>query len=355
MTASASDAPAAGRLAPGGRILVVKLSSLGDLFHVLPAAHALATGAGVRLDWVTQPEYADLVRCFPDIDRVIPFPRTSFSRGFGPFLRELRRTRYDWILDFQGLLKSALVARLARGRIRVGPSFHREGSRWLYSAVAGPRDKCRHAVEENLDMARFFGLPAAEPVFPVRFPAAPRREPAPRIAVLPVSRWPTKNWPVASFARAARGLQETYGATIFLIGGADNRDAAASIESQLQAPAVNCAGRLSLVETGSLLAEMQLLISNDSGPMHMAAALGVPVLAVFGPTDPVRTGPFGAGHRVLRADLPCMPCFDRQCRLGDVRCMAGVAPEAVIQAAKEMLAGAARDTDRFPRVRGEGR
>ncbi len=324
------------------RILVIKLSSLGDLFHALPTVHLLKAGLSATVDWVTQPEYVELVRCFTDVDRVIAFPRRRFIRRAAGFLRELRLERYTHIIDLQGLLKSAAVARLARGDDRIGPSFHREGAGFLYSRVAGVRNRQRHAVEESLDVLRLLGRPAGPVEFPVRFPKAQLADPAPRIGIVPVSRWPTKNWPAESFTAVARTLRSEARASIFLLGGPDNVTACAKIAGQLGGPLVNQAGRLSLVETGSVLAGLDLLIANDSGPMHMAAALGVPVLAVFGATDPGRTRPFGASHRVEHLGLPCQPCFRKTCQFGDNRCLAGLAPERVATTALEMLSRQAK-------------
>ena len=111
------------------------MSSLGDLFHALPAVHNLKAGLGAEVDWVVQPEYAALARCFTDVSRVIVFPRRAFFSGLFPFLRALRAERYDRIVDLQGLFKSALVARLARGGTRIGPSFHRESAHLLARAL----------------------------------------------------------------------------------------------------------------------------------------------------------------------------------------------------------------------------
>ncbi|MCX6997260.1 MAG: glycosyltransferase family 9 protein [Kiritimatiellaeota bacterium] len=320
------------------KILVVKLSSLGDLFHALPTVRAVRAGLGARVDWVTQPAYAELVRCFDDVERVLVFPRRGGLAGGPAFLRELRRERYDLILDLQGLLKSALVARLTRGGRRLGPSFHREGARLLYHAVAGPRNKERHAVEEILDTVRLLDLPVPDPVFPVHFP---RRELAaghPRIALIPRSRWPAKNWPVPNFIAAASALREKTGATFFLVGALEDRAAGGAIAQALGAAAVDLCGKTSLVELGSLLHEMDLVLTVDTGPMHLAAALGRPVLALFGPTDPRRTGPYGPRHRVLTAeDLACRPCYADTCRNGQLDCMAGITPECVVATALEML------------------
>ena len=130
------------------KILVVKLSSLGDLFHALPAVRALKHGLKADVDWVTHTAYADLVKCFSDVRHTIGFSRREWARQWRPFLRELRRERYDLIVDLQGLTKSALVGWFARGTRRIGPSHHRELSRFFYHEVVGHWDKNRHAVEE---------------------------------------------------------------------------------------------------------------------------------------------------------------------------------------------------------------
>ena len=324
------------------RVLVVKLSSLGDLFHALPAVRQLKRALGARVDWVTQPEYADLVRCFSDVDRVITFPRRGFPLAAPAFLRALRQERYDLVADLQGLLKSALTARLARGARRIGPSFSREGARWLYSAVAGPTNKDRHAVDEALDVVRFLKVELLPPVFPLAFPRQPLDVLRPRVALVPCSRWPTKNWPPERFAAVGRALRERSRAALFLIGGGADRAVCATIAGLLGTGVVNTAGQSSLVQTGSLLQEMDLVLTVDSGPLHMAAALGVPVLAVFGATDPKRTGPYGPGHRVLAAEgLDCRPCRARACARKDLACLQAITAEQVFAEALAMLDGGA--------------
>jgi len=322
---------------PPVRVLIVKLSSLGDLFHALPAVHNLKTGLGARVDWVTQPEYVELVRCFTDVERVFAFPRRGWPRGLRPFLAELRRESYDYVIDLQGLLKSALVAFLARGRRRIGPSYRREGAGWFYTSAAAPRDRRRHAVEQALDVVGHLRLEPVGVKFPVKFPERRLTEPRPRVALLPLSRWASKNWPLPSFVEVGQRLRQRRGASMFILGGPADKDCGVELQRALGGGAVNLAGKLSLVETGALLKQMDLVIANDSGPIHMAAAVGTPVLAIFGPTDPRRTGPYGPRHRVLTASLPCQPCFRRNCRRLGLPCLANVRPEEVLAAAEQML------------------
>ena len=320
------------------RILIVKLSSIGDLFHALPAAHDLKTGLSADIDWVVQDAYVETVKYFSDVNRVIPFYRKAFFGNLRPFWRELRAYEYDYIIDLQGLLKSALVARMARGKVRIGPSFHREGSRLFYSAIAGKPNRNRHAVEQNLDVVRYLGLNVQEPVFPVQFPEKKINDPRPRVALLPISRWPTKNWPATRFVELVERLQAARDVSVFIMGGSGDARACAEIEGALQGRVTNLAGRITLVESGSLLKEMDLLISNDSGPMHMGAALGTPCLVIFGPTDQVRTGPYGDIHRVVTGAVDCRPCFSRKCPKEGIPCLLSISADKVGQVALEMLA-----------------
>ncbi len=323
----------------GPRILAIKLSSMGDLFHVLPAVHRLKAGLGARVDWVTQPDYAGLAACFSEVDRVIVFPRKKTVRHFPAFLRDLRRNDYDYAIDFQGLLKSALVGRLAKARERIGPSFHREGAALFYTRVAGLRNKNRHAVEENLEIAEALGAPVAPIEFPLRFPEFKPTASGPCVAVAPLSRWPSKNWPASRFVEVLKRLQAERGAAVYLLGGPLDRYLCEGMAAQLTGPVFNLAGRLSLPEMGGVLKAMTLLLANDSGPIHMAAAIGIPVLALFGPTDEIRTGPYGAGHRVVSAvGFECRPCLYRRCKRAEASlCLEAVTVDEVTAHALRMM------------------
>ena len=324
-----------------GRILVVKLSSLGDVLHALPAVAELRDRLEARVDWAVQPEFAGLVERFSCVDRVVRVPRPSHFGAFLRALRALRAERYDLAVDFQGLLKSAVVAAAARCPRVIGPSFHREGSRLLYSAVAGPRNRNRHAIDECFDVLRFLELPVPEtPRFPLDIPAvdpdalAPELSglSGPRIAVAPFSRWASKNWPAVRFSEAIRLLRDRCGARVYLIGGPGDRDGAQAVIDASGAPAANLCGRLSLIDSAGLIARCSALLTNDSGPRHLAAALGVRCVAPFGPTAAERTGPHGPGHVVLRAPCPRAPCRRRVCPLGTGACLAGVSAERAVDA-----------------------
>lgn len=324
------------------RILIIKLSSLGDIFHALPAVNNLKVTLGADIDWVTQPEYADLVRCFPVVSRVIVFPRRSFWSGAGRFMHTLRETRYDYVIDLQGLLKSALVTRLSRGNAKIGPSFHREGTGLFYDDVAGACDKNRHAIDENLDIVRYLGLPLLPVAFPISIDSKPAVDRVPRVALIPLSRRTNKNWPISNFIETARQLMRECHATIYLFGSDTDRVMCDKIRNELESSQgggriINLAGRTSLVEMGAWFKSMNLVIVNDSGPLHMAVALGVPVVTLFGPTDANRTGPYGAGHDVCVSKVACRPCLAKRCPLPSVECMDQIPVSAVVEASRKVL------------------
>lgn len=294
------------------RILIIKMSSLGDLFHALPAVHLIKQHTGAAVDWVVHDIYAELAGCFTDVERVIAFPRRNFWGQRAAFVTELRRQRYDLALDMQGLLKSALVMRSVRADRRIGPSFSREGSRFFYDAVSGPRNKKRHAVEENLDTVRFLGLPVGPVEFPVRFPKIDLAGPRPQVGLLPCSRRADKNWPPERFAEVARALREKAEAHIVLLGSPADRPVCDALARSVGEGVTNLCGKTTMLELGGAVRALDLLITVDSGPMHVAAAVGTPTVAVFGPTDPVKTGPYGPLHRVVQqgedlARLPAAP------------------------------------------------
>ena len=317
------------------RILVIKLSSLGDIAHALPAVRALKERTGAAIDWVVQPEYAALLARCPDVERTIVFPRRNFARGFFSFWRALRREKYDVVVDLQGLLKSALAARLARGARRVGPAWAREGAPRFYDVqpakVAGPR---RHAVEELMDVVDLVAPgPGAAPEPRLDFPEAESDgAPGPLVAFAPFSRWATKNWPVEKFADLGWRLAAEMGGRIRIVGGREDEAAGEELARKIGERAENLCGKTDLPGLCSLLKSMDLLVAVDSGPMHWADALGVPIVAIYGATDPARTGPYRQLDRVVaKAGLSCRPCHARTCARGDLACLRTLDVETVFQ------------------------
>ena len=328
------------------RILVVKLSSLGDILHVLPTVHELRAQLRAEVDWVVHPEFAPLVRCFADVDNVLTFPRHHVLRDLRASLRGLRAREYDLVVDLHGLFKSGAVARLARGRRRIAPSYAREGSSLFFRERAGRFNRDRHAVEQAFDTLDYLGLKrpsgqfraalrppegAANPAIP-DFPAGSRT-----IAFAPVSRWPSKDWPAERYgALAAMLLGRDPALRIVIVGGRADIPVGEAISAAVggvgDGRLFNLCGKTSVAESLALLAKCDLLVANDTGPVHMAAAVGTRCLVIFGPTRPDWTGPYGEGHRIIMRDLPCQPCLRRHCPRGDHACMESVTAAEVASA-----------------------
>ncbi len=330
------------------RILIVKLSSLGDLFHALPTVRALKEGLDAKVDWATQPEYTELVRCFDDVEQVLSFPRRHLRTQLIPFFRQLREQRYDYVIDLQGLMKSAMITAAARGDRKIGPSASREGAHLLYHERSGRKNKERHAAEELLDVIHHLGLPVpAELSFPVTFPTHVGFGPGLHIALCPCSRAKGKDWPADRFTETAKDLLQHHpGTIIHLVGSPEDRALCEQIALSIGPSAQNHAGQTTLLELGGLLKEMALLITVDSGPMHMAAAIGTPTLALFGPTSPLRTGPYGKQHCVIESTFrPEKKKLSKKTRQTDMRYIEALSVEEVTATARKMLTTATRETN----------
>jgi lipopolysaccharide heptosyltransferase II len=249
----------------------------------------------------------------------------------------LREQAYDLVIDLQGLLRSGALALASRAPVRVGFSEAREGSRLFYTRkVKGGRGL--HAVDRYMKVAEDLGCPADESI--LLFPL-PQRE-SDRIArfrtdlqeyavIVPGARWKTKIWPAENFGKVAARLP----IRSVVIGGSGDRLLAEEVVSTSSGNAMSLAGETDLSELIALMRGARVVITNDSGPMHIAAALKIPVIAVFGPTSPVLTGPYGKGHVILQSKEPCAPCFRREC--ADMKCMRGITPEAVTEKVHAVL------------------
>ena len=328
---------------PVRRILIVKPSSLGDIFHVFPAAAQLAElFPEAQFDWLIHPAFAEALDYAPvPIARRIFFRRRELGR-IGTFLpeflelwRELRAERYNYIFDFQGLLRSALCARLARGQV-IGFARPRErAARWFYHHYCKVNLRL-HAVRRNqLLVERCFQtglmnfrctLPRVEAhAVSLESKLARKGVPAdaPLVAVSPGARWESKVFPAELFGQviqlATRMVPDVY----FVLAGAPaDRNQADRIRHCCDSRrVVSLAGATGLGELIELIRRSSALLSNDSGPVHIAAAAGVPVVCFYGPTNPKLTGPFGDIHTILqRADLECIGCLRRHCRKTDPEC-----------------------------------
>ena len=332
------------------RVLVVKPSSLGDIVHTFPAVELLRQKLGwSSLSWVVNSNFADILDLYPFIDRKVRFPRHRLGHwsDLKAFVQSLRSESYDVVIDFQGLLRSGLISRLSGCKRRVGFGNGREGSPWFYTESYIPQKGILHAVAKNVDLVRqAFQLEGDVCRAPLRIREewqaeaehllAPLSGDGPVVAVACASRWRSKDWPLPCFAQTLELVaQQVPNVRCWLLGApADVPRCEQLVAMAPKARPLNLAGKTSMTTLAALLATSSVLLTNDSGPMHIAAALGTACVALFGATNPSLTGPYGESglHEIIRSRCPKSPCFQKECPKGealpywyegDIRLLAG--------------------------------
>ena len=343
-------------------ILIVKLSAIGDVIHTLPSlAELRKLFPDAHITWVVEEAAADLVINHPYLDKVIISKRKSWLHDFQngriqrplreikSFIKELRARPYDLVIDFHGLLKSALIVFFSGGKRKLGYASLQELSGLFYNEKIF-EDMNKHAVDRYLDFPGYLGakkgqaefvLPsngeteAKSQLFLHKYNLADKKY----IAINPVAYWETKLWDNEKFARLADLIAARLRMNVVFTGS--EKPALDKIISLMDSKAINLGGETSLLDLAYLYKKALLLITTDSGPMHLAAAVGTKVIALFGPTDPQRTGPYGKGHTIVRTDLPCSPCFLKKCPTK--KCLQDILPEQIMTVIEERLKGGEND------------
>jgi lipopolysaccharide heptosyltransferase I len=328
------------------RILIIKPSAIGDIVHALPVLNLLRRRwPAAHLSWLVTPACSGLLQGHPQLDEVILFERKFFAtswrslsraRKLLAFSRLLNDRRFDLVIDLQGLFRSGLLTMLTGAPVRVGSTTAREFG-WMFCTHLAPGDWNTHAVQRYLDVAEFLGLGRSpvEFIFPTdeadrAAVSALLPDTDPFAVVLPATHWETKRWPIEHFASLVQPLRERFGLKTVLGGAPD-----AAALAPMMPDALNLAGKTSLRQMVALLERASLVIANDTGPMHIASALGRPLVTMYGPTSPVQTGPFGRMDSVVRLDIPCSPCFSRTC--SHRSCLVKLGIEPVLRVAEAQL------------------
>ena len=345
------------------RILIIKLSSIGDCVHTLPALYALKEGflcKDAKVDWLVEEAASSVLKGHPLIDEVIVSKR-GWRRSLGYNLnisRYLKSKKYDIVIDFQGLAKSAIWVLLSGGRRKVGFSNARELSHLFLNDKALAYDPDMHAVDRYMELSRLVSGYGGEVVFPVHIDSEAGARVAsllseagiskgePFIVLFPVARWATKLWTVKGFLEVTRAIINRFAVKVVFAGATEDREylgriikiacGGAAGSGAVDGGVVDLTGKTGLMELAALLRLSRLVVTVDTGPMHIASAVGTPVVALFGPTAPWRTGPYGDNHIVIRKALSCSPCFKRVCPT-DNECMRDITTEEVLGAIGGLL------------------
>jgi heptosyltransferase I len=303
------------------RVLIVRLGSLGDIVHALPAAAALRRAAPqARIDWLVDAQHRELVDLVPIIDEAVVL-RARTLGGWLDVARLLRAQRYDVAVDLQGLLKSAVLARASGARRVLGFSIwhlRERTARPFYSETAAP-DGAEHVVRKNLALVAALGVPAERLEFPLaRRDSAALEEVrraaagAPFALVNPGAAWPNKRWPPDRFGALAEILPSRFGLMPFVLWGPGEEALARAVADASGGVAV-VAPRTTISDLVELAREASLMVSGDTGPIHLAAAVGTPVVGLYGPTSPARNGPWSPADVCLSRFESCHCHHQRRC------------------------------------------
>jgi len=329
------------------RILIVLPGALGDVIRALPLLGRVRRAhPEAWIGWAVEPPSAPLLAGHPWLSESLVFRRAGGARSFVDFLRRVRATPWDVALDLGRGAKSAIVARVSGAPLRVGfgRADAREGS-WLLATGRLPVQGVeRSKLEQFLAFGDALGLPPA----PVEFGLAPSAEeareaeallaglPEPVVAACVGSSCPSRTWFPAPTATVLRTLRERHGGSAVLVGTAADAPFAAAVRREMPAGVRDLAGRTTLRQLLGVIGRTALAFGPDSGALHLAAALGKPVVSLWGATSPLRSAPWRSERWAISGDAPCMPCFLRRCPIGRV-CMEAITPERVLACASEVL------------------
>jgi len=328
------------------KVLILKPSSLGDVVQALPVLRLLKLHRpGCQVHWWLDASLLPLLEGDPDLAGLFPFHRRRWTSPVRwpealASIRQMRALRFDWVIDLQSLARSGLFAWLANGELTIGLDDAREGARGFYDLVVPRPSFHTHAVDWYLGVLPLLGVPVHRDFtwLPLRPEVAERvgqrwLVPDVRWIVLqPGARWVNKRWPVEHFAQLVRMLSSDFADLRFaVLGGAADAPLGSMIAQAVPGRSLDLTGKSSLPEMVEIIRAAALMVTNDTGPMHVAAALGKPVVGLFGPTEPRRTGPYGQVEHALRMpELPCVPCMKEHCAFAQpLECLRALGPARV--------------------------
>ena len=309
-------------------ILIIKLSAIGDVVHTLPFLDVLRKNFPyARIDWLVEEQASQVIAGHPGLDRAIVSERNSWKRRLlngktcmpvirevKEFLKELRAHEYDLVIDLQGLLKSGVLTGLSKGKRKIGMGGAREGG-WIFlNERPVPVDYDQHAIDRYLRVAKYLDCEYSSWKGDISVSGSDKKwvndllnadgiQKRPLVVINPMARWKTKLWEPERFAVLADRITDELSCEVLFTGSNMDRSVTEDISKKMKRRSVNLAGRTSLKQLACLFTKCSALVTTDTGPMHIGAAMGCRVVALFGPTAPWRTGPHGQSHKVIRADL----------------------------------------------------
>lgn len=316
------------------KILIVLHGSIGDVTRALPLAKLLKQSfSRASLAWSVEPAAFPLLQGNPAIDEIILFDRSHWWKSFVPFLAGIRARRFDLVLDLQRHLKSGIVSWASGAPRRLGfhPADSKEGNGFFNNLHIERYGDSIAKLDHYLKFADYLGISRAPVEWDFaltsdEWAAVDRHlaQTSSAYAVLFVgTRWQSKQWFSKQIADCAKMLQAEHDLDVLLLGGAQDRELARQTMVGASNRMVNLVGRTTLREALGIIQRAKLAVGPDTGLMHIAAAVGTPVISLWGATDPVRTGPFGFADLAIRGEAPCAPCLKKDCPIERI-CMQSI-------------------------------
>ena len=318
-------------------ILLIKLGALGDVINTLPLAIHLKTHFKARIHWLVEPLSYPLIASHRWVDRAILFDKYNWKAALGNVKQQIRNTKFDVTLDLQRILKSGFFCLMAASRRRIG--FDRKRCKemtWLFPFERiAPADPNEHMLTQYMQFAAYLGIAPREIRWDIPLTdTSPAGLPDEYIVLNIGATKPANRWMPDRFAALADAIYERYHISCILTGGPEDNQRAAGITAAAKTELLNLVGQTSLTQLIAVIDGARLVVSCDTGPMHLAVALGKEVVALFGPANPRRTGPY-KGH-LIHKDLDCGPCNLRK-RKKDDECMQAITPEDILAVLEGIL------------------
>ena len=346
------------------KILIVKLGSIGDVVHTLPSLNALKNAfPKAKISWVVEEKSKDILLGNKNIHKLYTIDTKCWRRDirnpklFIPVIKEmqnffktLRDEQFDLALDFQGLIKSGIITFFSGAKFSIGFDKRscREPMNSLFTKVkVTPGNRDAHMVDKNLSLLKKLGIRVNGKESKLIYPDSETHKLADEIfskyhidrkkftvGIYPGGGWVTKMWECHKFALLCNLIKENFNSQLLLISGKDEELLVTEINLMMKIKAIEIKGT-TLKELIAVLSRMDLFIGGDTGPLHIASAMGVPTVAIFGPSDPLINGPYGDRHRIIQKDIHCKNCYKRTC--DSIKCMKEIEVEEVFEAASSLI------------------
>ena len=343
------------------KILLVRLSAIGDVIHALPIANAIREKYNkAEIDWIVEKKAIDLVEMNPYLDNVYKLPKAKWKDDFKEnklaalkeakdFFKNFKKKRFDEVLDVHGLFKSGITTYFSGANKRYGPADGREGSKLFYTDILDLPEAKIHQVERSMNLARSFGAKTKEIDYGLNVPEKTRKRLKEKaenwnltldnlVVINPFTTWESKDWFIERYNLLVNELLEKYDYEIVFTGGPGEKEKIEKILNDIKSRdrVFNLAGKTDLKELTALYEKAELFIGGDTGPLHLAAALELGVVAIMGPTDPKTHGPYNENSIVLQADIKCKNCWNRKCKRDKHYCMEKIEVVDVLNAIEKV-------------------